>query len=115
MNENNESAAKALGLMRSALLALALLNVIMPLLHYFLPFAAGGEEPRLWEVLATVIAPVMAPLFAVLLLFDYIMSRVRAADASGIERLRFIAIARIELGALLVTLLFWVPYFIWLL
>ena len=54
----------------------------------------------------------MAPLIIVVLLFDYIMSRVRAADAEGVERDRFARICRIELGMLLLTLLIWVPFFI---
>ena len=53
----------------------------------------------------------MAPLLAVVLLFDYIMSRVRAADATGFEHDRFVRIGRIELAVMVLTLLFWVPFF----
>ena len=45
------------------------------------------------------------------LLFDYIMSRVRAADAEGAERARFVRIGRIELAAMLLNLAIWIPYF----
>ena len=97
--------------MRQVLLGLALLNALLPI-AYVLGFAvADSAERSLREVIATLIAPVMAPLFAVVILFDYIMSRVRAADADGEERARFAAIARIELAVIAITLLFWVPYF----
>jgi hypothetical protein len=68
----------------------------------------------LWTVLTTVIAPVLAPLFIVVILFDYIMSRVRAADADGELRGLFVSIGRIELAVIGICLLFWVPYFIFL-
>lgn len=99
------------GFLRQALLGLALANALLPIVH-----ALSGSSPAdgrsLWDVFATLIAPAMAPLLAVVILFDYIMSRVRAADAEGAERERYAAIARIELLAMLVTLVFWVPYFL---
>ena len=59
--------------------------------------------------------PVLAPILVVVILFDYIMSRVRAADADGLLRTRFTRMARIDLLVMVVTLLFWIPYFIWIL
>lgn len=115
MTTNDENLTEALGFLRAAMLGLALINVLLPTVNLFMPLAASGNERNLWSVLATVISPVMAPLFAVGILFDYIMSRVRAADADGALRARFVAIARIDLVVMAVTLLFWVPYFIWLL
>ena len=95
--------------------ALALLNVALPLLNLLVPFAASGDDRNLWSLLATVIAPVLAPILVVVILFDYIMSRVRAADADGLLRTRFTRMARIDLLVMVVTLLFWIPYFIWIL
>ncbi len=100
----------ALGLLRQVLLGLALVNLLLPVLHALASSSASAER-SLWDVFATLIAPVMAPLLAVVILFDYIMSRVRAADADGDERARFAAIARLELAVLAISLIFWAPYF----
>ena len=99
----------SLGFLRQALLGAALLNTALPVLHSVLDF---GAERSLWDIVATMVAPVMSMLFAVVILFDYIMSRVRAADTQGAERAHFVAISRIELGVLAMTLAFWIPYFV---
>ncbi len=96
--------------MRQVLLGLALINILLPILHA-LGSPASNAERSLWDVFATLIAPVMAPLFVVVILFDYVMSRVRAADADGDERARFAAIARLELIVIAISLIFWAPYF----
>jgi hypothetical protein len=101
-----------LGFLRIALLISALLNIVPPLIEMLVPLTAGDDEHNLWSVLTGVIAPVIAPLLGVVILFDYIMTRVRAADADGELRTRFIQIGRIELAMLGLMLLFWVPYFI---
>jgi len=110
MTSKHDQLPGALGFLRIALLGLALLNLLLPTIDMLAPFAAAGER-NLWSVLATVVAPVMAPLLMVGILFDYLMSRVRAADAVGEQRALFVAIGRIELAVLVITLLFWVPYF----
>lgn len=99
-----------LGLLRQALLGLALVNALLPILHGLGPSAATAER-SLWDIFATLIAPVMAPLLVVVILFDYVMSRVRAADAVGDEQARYAAIARLELAAIAFSLIFWGPYF----
>jgi hypothetical protein len=101
----------ALGFLRTALLGLALLNILLPLIGIVFPLVAAGNERNTWTVLTTVVAPVIAPLFIVVILFDYIMSRVRAADADGELRALFVSIGRIELAMIGISLLFWVPYF----
>jgi len=111
MTSKHDKLPGALGFLRAALLGLALLNLLLPTIDMLAPFAAGGGEHNLMSVLATVVAPVMAPLLMVGLLIDYIMSRVRAADAAGAQRALFVKIGRIELAVLVITLLFWIPYF----
>lgn len=101
-----------LGFLRTALLISALLNIVPPLIEMLVPLTGADDEHHLWSVLTSVIAPVIAPLLVVVILFDYIMTRVRAADADGELRTRFIQIGRIELAMLGLMLLFWVPYFI---
>ena len=100
---------KSLGLLRQALLGGSLLNTSLPIIHAL--FDSGGER-SLWDIAANMIAPTLSLLFAVVILFDYIMSRVRAADAEGSESARFAAIGRIELWVLGLTLVFWIPYFV---
>jgi len=112
MTSNDHHWLPALGFLRMALLGLALLNIMLPLIELTIPFAARGAEHDLWSVLSTMIAPVTAPLLLTVILFDYIMSKVRAADSDGALRASWITVARIELAALGLLLLFWVPYFI---
>jgi hypothetical protein len=110
MTSNDDNLLRALGFLRLALLVFTLLNLSLPLFGMLPPFAVSGGERTIWGVLTTVVAPVMAPLLVVVILFDYIMSRVRAADSTGPQRARFVAIGRIELAAIAISLLFWVPY-----
>ena len=114
METSDDNLWQSLGLLRLALLALALINMLLPIIHLQTGSAAVSYH-GLWNLLATVIAPTMAPLFVVVLLFDYLMSRVRAADAEGDTRALYTRIGRIELAVMALTLIFWVPYFIYLL
>ena len=112
MNSKHPDLLPPLGFLRIALLIAALINILLPMIEILVPLTAGDDEHHLWSVITSVIAPVVAPLLIVVILFDYIMTRVRAADADGELRSRFIQIGRIELAMLGIMLLFWVPYFI---
>lgn len=111
MTSNDDNLLRGLGFLRIALLVLVLLNIALPLIGMLLPFAASAGERTIWTVLTTVVAPVMAPLLGVVILFDYIMSRVRAADSTGQQRTLYTAIGRLELAVIATSLLFWIPYF----
>ena len=111
MTSKPENPLPTLGFLRIALLWLALVNVALPLADLLFAFSAGSDRHDFWPVLVQVIAPAMAPLMVVVLFFDYIMSRVRAADAEGAVRTGFIHIGRVELAAIGLLLLFWIPYF----
>lgn len=111
MESGNRNLWQSLGFLRLALLALVLINVLLPLINLQAGSSAVGYH-GLWKILSTVVAPVMAPLLAVVLLFDYLMSRVRAADAEGEQRELYLRIGRIELAVMAITLVFWVPFFI---
>ena len=111
MKSNTDNLLSALGFLRIGLLVLALLNILPPLIETLLPVAPSTDGHSFWSVLTSVITPAMAPLLMVVLLFDYLMSRMRAADATGSERASYVTIGRIELALLGITLLFWVPYF----
>jgi hypothetical protein len=109
MDSPADNLFKALGFLRLALIALALINVSITAIDLL---AIAPAERGLWSLVAGMIAPVMAPLLTVVLLFDYIMSRIRAADAEGALRAQYTRNARIVLAVMLITLVFWVPFFI---
>ena len=109
---------KTLGPLRIGLLSIALINLLVSAVEWL-----GNDEfttqladnPSLWEVMAIYIAPVNAPIILVVVFFDYIMSRMRAADATGEAQAQFTLIARIELAMIWLYLIYWVPYFVSLL
>ncbi len=111
MEKTYKNLWQSLGFLRQALLLLALVNMMLPLVSLQAGIA-GADEQGLWNVLVLMVAPVMAPLFTVVLLIDYVMSRIRAADTDGEQRALFIRIGRIELVVMAITLIFWVPFFI---
>jgi hypothetical protein len=111
MTSQDNNLLRSLGFLRIALITLALLNCFFPLIAITFPFLLEGDKHSFWSVLTTIVAPVNAPLLMVVTLFDYIMSRVRAADSEGSERRHYTKIGRIELAVLGITLLVWIPYF----
>jgi len=106
-----KSLPATLGFLRLGLLGLALVDLILPLSYALLRWPADTSASFSgWAVLPTVIAPVMAPLLLVVILFDAIMSRVRVADGEGETRARYLLIYRIELASIAIMLAYWVPY-----
>ena len=71
--------AALLGFLRLTLLGFALANASLAMIDLALPPSAA-DTTNLWTLIAGIVAPVLAPLFAVVIFFDYLMSRVRAAD-----------------------------------
>ncbi len=65
-----------------------------------------------WEVVTTLLIPVLAPLFFMLLMLDALMSRVWMSEAEGDEWKRLRLVFRVDLIAGLVLLAYWLPYFI---
>ena len=109
MNNRLKKRLLSLGILRQVLLGAALANMSLPILHALLD---DGGTRSLWDIVATLIAPVMAVIFPVVILFDYVMSRVRAADAEGAVRDHFVVVGRIELAVIGITLLYWIPYLV---
>ena len=113
MTERTIHLIETLGFLRLALIILTFVNLLIPIVDSQLVTDAGsGGRHSLWNIVATYIAPVMTPLLVVVILFDYIMSRVRAADSESEERSQYIFIGRIELAVIAITLFYWIPYFI---
>jgi hypothetical protein len=104
----------SLGLLRLGLLCLATVDILLPVADSVMASLSSGEgaESPVWTAVATLVAPVMAPILIVVILFDVIMLRVRIIDAEGESQRRYTAILRIELAAMGVMLLYWVPFFL---
>jgi len=100
-----------LGFLRTGLIGLAIINTFFSMI-YLLWYKQDEllETNAVWDAFASVVSPVMAPLFVVVLFLDYIMSRVRAVDAEGELLTRYIQISRIELFVIVITLAYWLPY-----
>lgn len=63
-----------------------------------------------WEMIPTLVAPAMAPLVFMVLLFDFMMCRIRMND--GQDYKKFQMISYVELVAAILFLLIWLPFFL---
>ncbi len=107
-----------LGTLRVGLLLIALINLLLSAFEWIGNdnFTVQiGSDPSAWQIASIYIAPVNAPIILVVVFFDYLMSRIRAADSSGDEKARFMLISRIELAMIALYFAYWVPYFVSLL
>lgn len=112
MNQSLKQALVKLGFLRLGLLGFTLVNAIYALLRSLPASSPVAEQSAQWKVIFGVVAPTLAPLLLVVLFFDYLMSRVRAADAEGELREQFLLISRVELAVMLFLMLAWVPFFV---
>ena len=102
-----------LGLLRLGLLALVVIDILLPAAwQLVLWFSDSEAEYSGWQAIPTLIAPVMAPILFVVLLFDVVMSSVHAADNPGEAGARHRLIRRIELIFIGLLLLYWIPFFL---
>lgn len=108
-----ESLLGLLGWLRSSLFIAALIIIVLSASEWVLFNSPGqGSFQTLWDILSGMVAPVLAPLFMVVIFFDWIMSRLRASDTEGEEGTKLQRIARVELTVLFLMALYWVPYFV---
>lgn len=63
-----------------------------------------------WDMVPTLIAPALAPLFFMVLVLDAIMGTVWLASYPA-ERRRYRTVIGVSLGAALLLVLWWLPYF----
>jgi hypothetical protein len=113
MKMSFKSRLASLGTLRLGLIVIAMVNMLLPVIHSVLRHLTESDmSGSLWHIFPTLVAPVMAPLLLVIVFFDYLMSRVQAADAQGETRDHFIAISRIELMLMAIMFLYWLPFFI---
>ena len=98
--------------MRVGLLIIAVILTLMSGLDWLLfrpPGSGSGEN--LWDLSSGMIAPTLAPMVLMLILFDWIMSKFRSSDDEDPAAPRFQRLQRIAGIALLLGLAFWIPYF----
>jgi hypothetical protein len=114
MESTTISTLEKLGTLRNSLIFLSFINIFLSII-YLLQFGFESiEAVNHWEKLSAIIPPVMAPILVVVILIDFTMSKIRGADEPGDAGAKFRAIARIERNVMLISLLYWVPYIIWL-
>ncbi|MFT5505699.1 MAG: hypothetical protein ACI845_004183 [Gammaproteobacteria bacterium] len=114
MASTTKSTLETLGTLRNSLIFLCFVNIFFSII-YLLQFGFDpAEAVSDWQKLSAMIPPVMAPIFLVVILIDFIMSKVRGSDEPSDAGAPFRAIARIERNVMLISLLYWVPYIIWL-
>lgn len=65
-----------------------------------------------WGVIPTLLMPVLAPLFFMLLMLDALMTTVLRSQATGEEEARYRRVRNTVLVAGILLLLSWLPYFI---
>lgn len=110
---NSPGMLSLLGPMRIGLFALALLVTLLSGIDWLLfrpPGSGSGETP--WDLASGMIAPTLAPMILVLILFDWIMSKFRGSDDEDPAAPRFRRLQRIAGIALVLSLAFWIPYFV---
>ena len=96
----------SLGLLRICLLGVGIVDTLL------------SPEPGTYAVtqgpgvIATLIAPAAAPIIIMVILFDVLMSKIRASDASGEESKKFKRIMWAELLVVAFMVAGWLPYFL---
>jgi len=95
-------------------LGLAILNIVLSAGYRLTSMLTDTvNEPSTWSAIPAIVVPVMAPILIVVILFDYIMSRVRAADEpDGEQRRHYLLTGRIELILIGIMLAYWIPFFV---
>ncbi len=92
--------------LRVALILAALITILLR------PEAGAELSYQGWAMVRTLLMPVLAPLFFMLLMLDALMTRVWLSGAGEEERLRLRLVVRADLLTGLLLLLVWLPFFI---
>jgi len=102
----SENLLRQMGVLRVVLIALVILDMLAA------PRPGTAAVYSGWEVVTTLILPVLAPILLQVLLLDALMGRVMMSSAKGAERARYrrIMVVNLVFGAALV--LWWLPYFL---
>ncbi len=97
---------RQLGVLRVVLLGLVILDMLAAPRPGTVAVYSG------WEVLTTLILPVLAPILLQVLLLDALMGRVMMSSAGGAERARYRRIMVVNLVFSAALVLWWLPYFL---
>ncbi len=95
---------KDLGALRLILIALGLF------IAFLAPEPGTAVNLKGGQVLTTLIAPAMAPLAFMVLMFDFMMCRIRMSDNEVKNKFRYIGF--INLAVALFLLIMWLPFFL---
>lgn len=95
---------KIFGALRISLITIAIVLAVLA------PEPGTAAARSGWEMIPTLIAPAMAPLVFMVLMFDFMMSRVRMTDE--LVRKKFRIISYVELATAFILLLIWLPFFL---
>ena len=108
-----KSLLKLLGALRFGLLLLVVIDIVLPAGWLLVRPLIGVEASHTgWQAFPVLIAPVLAPILFVVLVFDIAMCSVHAADNPGDAGARHRLIRRIDLGFIALLLLYWIPFFL---
>lgn len=95
-----------MGVLRVALIALVILDMLAA------PRPGTAAVYGGWQVVPTLILPVLAPILLQVLLLDALMGRVLMSSAKGAERARYRRIVTVNLVFSAALVLWWLPYFL---
>jgi len=95
-----------MGVLRVVLIALVILDMLAA------PRPGTAIVYSGWELVTTMILPVLAPILLQVLLLDALMGRVMMGSAKGAERARYRRIMIVNLAFSAVLVLWWLPYFL---
>ena len=101
-----ENLLRQMGVLRVALVALVILDMLAS------PRAGTAAVYSGWEMVPTLILPVLAPILLQVLLLDALMGRVMMSGAKGAGRARYRRIVTVNLVFSAALVLWWAPYFL---
>ena len=96
----------SLGFLRISLLLLGILDTLIA------PAPGTYAIKHGLEMIPTLIAPAAAPIIMMVILFDALMSKIRASDAEGEESKKFKHIMWSELAVVAFMVFGWLPYYL---
>lgn len=106
MTKQSSNILKQLKPLRVVLILGALITLVLK------PDIGTPVDYEGWGMVSTLLIPVLAPLFFMVLMLDALMSRVWMSEAQGEERKRLRMVVWIDLVIGVLMLIFWLPLFI---